>query len=46
MRDASRYLETGEIGRLAYKPKDKGGSNGGHDEELENDKCNVSLVMI
>ncbi|XP_044506194.1 methyl-CpG-binding domain-containing protein 13-like isoform X3 [Mangifera indica] len=40
MRDASRYLETGEIGRLAYKPKDKGGNNGGHDEELGNEKCN------
>ncbi|KAJ4706059.1 Methyl-CpG-binding domain-containing 13-like protein [Melia azedarach] len=37
MRDAVRYLETGEIGRLAYKPKDKDS----HDEdELEDDKDN------
>lgn len=43
MRDAVRYLETGEIGRLAYKPKDKDS----HDEdELEDDKDNVSLLMI
>lgn len=46
MRDASRYLETGEIGRLAFKPKDKGSNNVGHDEELENDRCDVSLLMI
>ncbi|XP_031269363.1 methyl-CpG-binding domain-containing protein 13 isoform X1 [Pistacia vera] len=44
MRDASRYLETGKIGRLAYKPKDKGSNDGGHDEELENDKCDSPTV--
>ncbi|XP_044467990.1 methyl-CpG-binding domain-containing protein 13 isoform X3 [Mangifera indica] len=44
MRDASRYLETGEIGRLAFKPKDKGSNNVRHDEELENDRCDSPTV--
>ncbi|XP_050225499.1 methyl-CpG-binding domain-containing protein 13 [Mercurialis annua] len=35
MKDALRYLQTGEIGRLAFKPKDKGNDN----VELEDDKA-------
>lgn len=42
MKDAVRYVETGEIGRLAYKPKD----DGNQDEDLEDDKDNVSLLII
>ena len=38
MKDALRYVETGELGRLAFKPKDKGSN----DEDLEEDNiCNV-----
>lgn len=35
MKDALRYLETGEVGRQAFKPKDKGDDN----VELEDDKA-------
>ncbi|KAH9647164.1 hypothetical protein KPL70_025098 [Citrus sinensis] len=37
MKDAVRYVETGEIGRLAYKPKDDGNQD---EEDLEDDKDN------
>lgn len=43
MKDAVRYVETGEIGRLAYKPKDGGNQD---EEDLEDDKHNVSLLII
>lgn len=43
MKDAVRYVETGEIGRLAYKPKDDGNQD---EEDLEDDKDNVSRVII
>ncbi|XP_007038659.2 PREDICTED: uncharacterized protein LOC18605543 isoform X1 [Theobroma cacao] len=33
MKDALRYVETGELGKLAFKPKDKGSN----DEDLEED---------
>ncbi|KAL5746299.1 hypothetical protein ACOSP7_027445 [Xanthoceras sorbifolium] len=36
MKDVVRYLETGELGRLAYKPKDKG-SHDDQDSENDND---------
>jgi hypothetical protein len=42
MKDALRYLETGELGRLASKPKD----NGSTDMELEDDNIAVSPLMI
>lgn len=35
MKDALRYLETGELGKQAFKPKDKGN----YDVELEDDKA-------
>jgi len=37
MKDVLRYLETGELGRLASKPKD----NGNIDMELEDDNIVV-----
>ncbi|XWS50545.1 hypothetical protein CRYUN_Cryun12cG0096000 [Craigia yunnanensis] len=41
MKDALRYVETGELGRLAFKPKDKGSS----DEDLEEDNiCEPAIV--
>lgn len=42
MKDVLRYLETGELGRLASKPKD----NGNTDMELEDDNIVVSVLMI
>ncbi|XP_039064896.1 methyl-CpG-binding domain-containing protein 13-like isoform X1 [Hibiscus syriacus] len=36
MKDALRYVETGEIGKLAFKPKEKGSND--DDEDLEEDK--------
>ncbi|XP_059629296.1 methyl-CpG-binding domain-containing protein 13-like isoform X2 [Cornus florida] len=40
MKDVLRYLKTGELGRLAFKPKDKGGSS----MELEDDKGSLPSV--
>lgn len=40
MKDVSRYLETGELGRLAYKPKDKVSIG----VELEGDSTSVSPI--
>ncbi|XP_015581605.1 uncharacterized protein LOC8258265 isoform X1 [Ricinus communis] len=40
MKDALRYLETGEVGRLAFKPKDTGNDN----VELEDDKTCTSAT--
>ncbi|XWS61144.1 hypothetical protein CRYUN_Cryun07bG0100100 [Craigia yunnanensis] len=41
MKDALRYVETGELGRLALKPKDKGS----YDEDLEEDNiCDPAIV--
>ncbi|XVF12473.1 hypothetical protein REPUB_Repub08aG0121600 [Reevesia pubescens] len=41
MKDALRYVETGEFGRLAFKPKDQGSN----DEDLEVDKnCEPAIV--
>lgn len=42
MKDVLRYLETGELGRLASKPKDIGST----DVELEDDNIAVSSLMI
>lgn len=42
MKDVSRYLETGDLGRLAYKPKDKGS----FDVELEDDNNSVRPPKI
>lgn len=42
MKDVLRYLETGDLGRLAYKPKD----NRCIDMELEDDNISVSPLMI
>uniref|UniRef100_A0A5B6YMT6 MBD domain-containing protein n=1 Tax=Davidia involucrata TaxID=16924 RepID=A0A5B6YMT6_DAVIN len=41
MKDIRRYLKTGELGRLAIKPKDKGSSS----MELEDDKIS-SLELV
>lgn len=41
MKDALRYIETGDIGRLAIKPKDKGSN----DLELEDAKPDVSELI-
>ncbi|XP_039044568.1 methyl-CpG-binding domain-containing protein 13-like isoform X2 [Hibiscus syriacus] len=38
MKDALRYVETGEIGKLAFKPKEKGSNN----EDLEEDNICVN----
>lgn len=43
MKDVVRYLETGELGRLASKPKDK---NSLDEHDSENDKDDVSLLII
>ncbi|XP_022764892.1 methyl-CpG-binding domain-containing protein 13-like isoform X2 [Durio zibethinus] len=41
MKDALRYVETGELGRLAFKPKDKGSN----DEDFEDDNiCEPAIV--
>lgn len=40
MKDVLRYLETGDLGRLAYKPKDNS-----IDMELEDDNISVSPLM-
>ena len=42
MKDALRYVETGELGRLAFKPKDKGSN----DEDLEEDNICVCIIMF
>lgn len=42
MKDVLRYLETGDLGRLAYKPKD----NRCIYMELEDDNISVSPLMI
>ncbi|XVF50805.1 hypothetical protein PTKIN_Ptkin04bG0132800 [Pterospermum kingtungense] len=43
MKDALRYVETGELGRLAFKPKEKGSN----DEDLEEDNiCDPTIVEI
>ena len=42
MKDVLRYLETGNLGRLAYKPKDKESI----EVELEDDNISVSLLKI
>ncbi|XVF53628.1 hypothetical protein PTKIN_Ptkin05aG0113900 [Pterospermum kingtungense] len=43
MKDALRYVETGEPGRLASKPKNKGSN----DEDLEEDNiCDPAIVEI
>lgn len=44
MKDVTRYLETGELGRLAFKPREKGSSADEFDSENDND--DVSLLMI
>ncbi|XP_022736128.1 uncharacterized protein LOC111289389 isoform X2 [Durio zibethinus] len=42
MKDALRYVETGELGRLAFKPKDKGSN----DDDLEEDNiCEPAIVL-
>ncbi|XVE64206.1 hypothetical protein DITRI_Ditri07aG0082900 [Diplodiscus trichospermus] len=42
MKDALRYVETGELGRLAFKPKDKGSN----DEDLEEDNiCEPAIIQ-
>lgn len=42
MKDVVRYLETGELGRLAYKPKDKGSLD---EHDSENDKDNSPTAV-
>jgi hypothetical protein len=42
MKDVLRYLETGNLGRLAYKPKDKESI----EVELEDDNISVSPLKI
>lgn len=45
MKDALRYLETGELGKQAFKPKDKGN----YDVELEDDKacvCESTVLQV
>lgn len=42
MRDALRYVQTGEPGKKAFKPREKGDN----DEDLEDDKSCVSPVMF
>ncbi|XVE58560.1 hypothetical protein DITRI_Ditri04bG0179000 [Diplodiscus trichospermus] len=42
MKDALRYVETGELGRLAFKPK----GNGSNNEDLEEDNiCDPAMVV-
>ncbi|XVF09855.1 hypothetical protein REPUB_Repub07fG0132900 [Reevesia pubescens] len=41
MKDACRYVETGELGRLALKPKDKASN----DEDLEEDNVSESASV-
>ncbi len=42
MKDVLRYLETGEVGKQAFKPKDKGNN----DVELEDDKACVCASIV
>ncbi|KAK8487121.1 hypothetical protein V6N12_001570 [Hibiscus sabdariffa] len=42
MKDALRYVETGELGKLAFKPKE----NGGNDEDLEEDSIRVNVIVL
>lgn len=42
MKDALRYLESGDLGRLAFKPKDKSYN----DVELEDDKTCVGASIM
>lgn len=42
IKDAVRYLESGEIGRNAFKPKDKGS----RDMELDDNTFSVRIAII